>query len=155
MEIFKRINNVILPKEGKEITKEDLITIVSKKFPDFRSIMVEVQNYLETGSLSGVSSNISNKLKLDLYSCIYDKSMDYEKIYHFLMSTFGPDKIDVMISLLGRPFIDWSLNEKSENVDKLFKCNYIVSDYTSKLETNTDPIVLGMTILGKFRDILN
>ena len=71
------------------------------------------------------------------------------------MSTFGPDKIDVMISLLGRPFIDWSLNEKIENVDKLFKCNYIVSDYTSKLETNTDPIVLGMTILGKFRDILN
>jgi hypothetical protein len=60
-----------------------------------------------------------------------------------------------MIGLLGRPFIDWSLVEKSENVDKLFKCSYIISDYSSKLETSTDPIILGMTILGKFRDILN
>ena len=154
MEIFKRINNIVVPKEGKEIPKEDLISIVSKKFPDFRSIMVEVQNYLETGSLSNVSSNVSNKLKLDLYSCIYDKSMDYEKTYNFLMSTFGPDKIDVMIALLGRPFIDWSLVEKSENVDKLFKCSYIISDYSSKLETSTDPIILGMTVVGKFRDIL-
>jgi hypothetical protein len=70
------------------------------------------------------------------------------------MSTFGPDKIDVMIALLGRPFIDWSLVEKSENVDKLFKCSYIISDYSSKLETSTDPIILGMTVVGKFRDIL-
>ena len=60
MEIFKRINNTVLPKESKEIPKDDLISIVSKKFPDFRSIMVEVQNYLETGSLSGGSSNVSN-----------------------------------------------------------------------------------------------
>jgi DNA polymerase III delta prime subunit len=152
-EVYKRINNVILPKEGKEIPKEDLASIITKKFPDFRSIMVEVQNYLETGSLGENSSNVSNKVKLDLYSCIYDKSLDYEKIYHFLMTNFGAEKIDVMIRLLGKPFIDWSISE-SKNIDKLFECNFIISDYSSKLETNTDPIVLGLTIVGKFRDIL-
>jgi DNA polymerase III delta prime subunit len=152
-EIAKRINNKILPEEGKEIPREHLIEIIQKKFPDFRSIMVEVQNYLQTGNIGDNSSNVSSKIKLDLYNCIYDKSMDYEKIYHFLMSTFGPDKIDGMISLLGRPFIDWSISEK-KNIDKLFECNYIIADYTSKLETNTDPIILGMTIIGKFRDIL-
>ena len=152
-EVYKRINNVILPKEGKEIPKEDLASIITKKFPDFRSIMVEVQNYLETGSLGENSSNVSNKVKLDLYSCIYDKSLDYEKIYHFLMTNFGAEKIDVMIRLLGKPFIDWSILE-SKNIDKLFECNFIISDYSSKLETNTDPIVLGLTIVGKFRDIL-
>jgi len=153
-EVYRRINNVILPKEGKEIPKEDLVSIITKKFPDFRSIMVEVQNYLETGSLGENSSNVSNKVKLDLYSCIYDKSMDYEKIYHFLMSNFGPEKIYVMIKLLGKPFIDWSISE-SKNIDKLFDCNFIIADYSSKLETNTDPIILGLTIIGKFRDILN
>jgi len=153
-EVYRRINNVILPKEGKGIPKEDLVSIITKKFPDFRSIMVEVQNYLETGSLGENSSNVSNKVKLDLYSCIYDKSMDYEKIYHFLMSNFGPEKIDVMIKILGKPFIDWSISE-SKNVDKLFDCNFIIADYSSKLETNTDPIILGLTIIGKFRDILN
>lgn len=152
-ELYKRINNVILPEEGKQIPKEDLISIITKKFPDFRSIMVEVQNYLETGDLGSNSSNVSNKVKLELYNSIYDKSLDYEKIYHFLMTNFGADKIDVMIKLLGKPFIDWSISER-KNIDKLFDCNYIIADYSSKLETNTDPIVLGLTIVGKFRDIL-
>ena len=152
-ELYKRINNVILPEEGKQIPKEDLISIITKKFPDFRSIMVEVQNYLETGDLGSNSSNVSNKVKLELYNSIYDKSLDYEKIYHFLMTNFGADKIDVMIKLLGKPFIDWSISER-KNIDKLFECNYIIADYSSKLETNTDPIVLGLTIVGKLRDIL-
>ncbi len=152
-ELYKRINNVILPEEGKQIPKEDLISIITKKFPDFRSIMVEVQNYLETGDLGSNSSNVSNKIKLELYNSIYDKSLDFEKIYHFLMTNFGADKIDVMIKLLGKPFIDWSISEK-KNIDKLFECNYIIADYSSKLEINTDPIVLGLKIVGKFRDTL-
>jgi DNA polymerase III delta prime subunit len=153
-EIAKRIMKKILPSEGKEITKEHLIEIVQKKFPDFRSIMVEVQNYLQTGNIGENSSNVSNKIKLDLYNCIYDKSMNYEKIYHFLMNNFGAEKIDTMIKLLGRPFTDWSITE-NKSIEKLFECNYIIADYTDKLETNTDPIVLGMTIIGKFRDLLN
>lgn len=154
-EMYKRIANTILPKEGREIPKDVLISIITKKFPDFRSIMVEIQNYLETGLLSVGSSNVSTKIKLDLYGSLYDKSLSDESIYHFLMKTFGPEKIDVMISLLGRPFIEWSISEKRENIGKLFECSYIVTDYASKLETNTDPIILGMTIIGKFRDILN
>ena len=156
-EIYKRITNVILPKEGKSIPKDDLISIITKKFPDFRSIMVEVQGYLETGDLAygSLGSNVTNKVKMDLYGAIYDKSLNSEAIYHFLMKTFGPDKIDVMIGLLGKPFIDWSITDKKENIDKLFECAYIITDYTSKLETNTDPIILGMTIIGKFRDLLN
>jgi DNA polymerase III delta prime subunit len=153
-EIAKRIMKKILPSEGKEIPKDHLIEIVQKKFPDFRSIMVEVQNYLQTGNIGENSSNVSNKVKLDLYNCIYDKSSDYEKVYHFLMNNFGAEKIDTLIKLLGRPFTDWSISE-NKNVEKLFECNYIIADYTDKLETNTDPIVLGMTIIGKFRDLLN
>ncbi len=153
-EIAKRIMKKILPSEGKEIPKEHLIEIIQKKFPDFRSIMVEVQNYLQTGNIGENSSNVSNKIKLDLYNCIYDKSLDYEKIYHFLMNNFGADKIDTMIKLLGRPFTDWSITE-NKSIEKLFECNYIIADYTDKLETNTDPIVLRMTIIGKFRDLLN
>ena len=150
--MYKRIQNTILPKEEREISKDNLISIISKKFPDFRSILVEVQDFLETGDINNGVSNVSNKVKNDLYNFIYE-SGDYESIYHFLMSNFGQEKIDAMIKLLGKPFIDWSIENK-KSVDKLFDCNYVIADYTSKLETNTDPIVLGMTILGKFRDIL-
>ena len=153
-EIYKRINNIILPKEVSEIPKDNLVYIITKKFPDFRSIMVEVQSFIETGEVSSSGQNVSNKVKLELYNMIYDDSYDYEKVYHFLMSSFGAEKIDNMISLLGTPFIDWIIQEKKSDVNKMFECNYVVSDYASKLETNTDPIILGMTIIGKIRDII-
>jgi len=153
-EIYKRINNVILPKEGSEIPKDNLVSIITKKFPDFRSIMVEIQSFIETGEVSSSGQNVSNKVKLELYNMIYDDSYDYEKVYNFLMSSFGAEKIDNMISLLGTPFIDWIIQEKKSDVNKMFECNYVVSDYASKLETNTDPIILGMTIIGKIRDII-
>jgi DNA polymerase III delta prime subunit len=153
-EIYKRINNTIIPKEGSEIPKDNLVSIITKKFPDFRSIMVEIQSFIETGEVSSSGQNVSNKVKLELYNMIYDDSYDYEKVYQFLMSSFGAEKIDNMISLLGTPFIDWIIQEKKSDVDRMFECNYVVSDYASKLETNTDPIILGMTIIGKIRDII-
>ncbi len=152
-EIFKRVTNVILPSENREIPKKDLIDIINKKFPDFRAIIVEVQDYLETGDVSNGSSNVSTKIKLDLYNVLYDTEISFDKVYHFLMSSFGADKIDIMIKLLGIPFLEWSLSE-NKNIDKLFETSYVVADYTQKLETATDPIILGITIIGKFRDIL-
>ena len=153
IEIFKRIQNTILPNENKEIPKDVLISIINKKFPDLRSIIVELQDYLETGELNNGVSNVSNKIKLELYNLIYEKN-DYGKTYNFLMSNFGAEKIDSMIKLLGKPFVDWSI-ENSKSIDRLFECNYVIADYSSKLESNTDPIILGMTIIGKLTDIVN
>jgi hypothetical protein len=70
------------------------------------------------------------------------------------MSAYGPDNMDGLFNALGRNFIDWSLKEK-KNLDSLFKCNYVISELREKLEGSTDPIILGMTLIGKFRDILN
>jgi DNA polymerase III delta prime subunit len=151
-EIFKRITNEILPSEGKEIPKEELVKIITKKFPDFRSTIVEVQNYLNTGHSSTSYSNVSNKIKLDLYRTIHDESLDYEKIYNFLMSSFGADKINVMIKLLGKPFIDWSLSE-GKDVEKLFEVTHIVCEYDIILQSATDPVIVGMSLLGKLKKI--
>lgn len=152
-EMFLRIQNTILPSENKEVTKEDLVRIVTKKFPDFRSVLVELQDFLETGN-STLTGNVSNKVKQELYNSIFDYGSDYEKTYHFLMGTFGPEKIDQMIKLLSRPFVEYIVDKQNHLIPKLFECSYVISDYSSKLEGNTDPIILGMTIIGKFRDIL-
>lgn len=144
----------IAEKEGINLEKDTLVSLINKKFPDIRSIIVELQNIKETGEISTISSNMNNKLIMDTYQIIYDKSADYQKIYHFLMSAYGADKIDLLFNILSRTFIDWSLKE-GKSIDKLFKCNYIISDLRDKLESQTDPIILGMTLIGKYRDILN
>jgi DNA polymerase III delta prime subunit len=156
MEIYKKINNVILPEEGSEIPKEDLVSLINKKFPDFRGIMVGVQDYISSGGSSLIGNkNISNKTKLDLFNFLYSE-VDYEKTYHFLMDTFGPEKIDVMIGLLGQPLVEWIISNKQDDISKMFEVNYIIADYSSKLDSNTtDPLILGMTIVGKIREVLN
>jgi hypothetical protein len=151
-EIYKKIKNQICPKEGFDIGKDELVKIINKKFPDFRSILIELDNFKLTGSTLP-NSIINSKLKNDTYSLIYDKSKTYEDIYHFLMTNFGPEKIDELLNLFGRPFIEYSLSEKRTNIEKLFQINYIISENTHLLETNTDPIILGMTVLGKIRDL--
>lgn len=152
-EIFKRIKNVILVKEELTVTKEDLIAIITKKFPDFRSIMVELQNFISTGNLSNQYSSVSNKVKTELYEMLYDTSYDYERVWHFVNNIFGPEKIDILFKLLGKSFVEWSI-ENNKDIDNLFECNYILSDYSSKLDTVADPLILAMTVVGKYRDTL-
>ena len=151
-ELYKKIINTICPSENITISKDQLVNIINKKFPDLRGVLVLLQNFKNTGEIDTNDIKISNKL--DLYETIYDKSLDYEKIYHFIMSSFGPDKIDIMFNLLSRGFVEWYILEKKGNVDKLFEVNYIISDYTSKLESQTDPVILGMTVIGKIRQIV-
>ena len=152
-EMFKRIKNVILPAENITISKEDLVSIITKKFPDFRSIMVELQSFIYTGHLTNQYSSISNKVRTQLFEMLYDESYDYEKIWHFINNIFGPEGIDVLFKLLGKSFIDWSI-ENGKDINKLFICNYILSDYSSKIEFVSDPLILAMTVVGKYRDIL-
>ena len=154
-EIYKKIINEVSPKEGFEISKDDLVKLITKKFPDFRGVFVELQNFKENGELNLDTSNVSGKLKQDLFEMIFNKNMDYESIYHFLMSNFGAEKIDVLFKLLGKDFTTYFIKEKKGDIEKLFEINYIVSDYNWMLDTNTDPIILGMTVIGKFRNILN
>lgn len=155
VEIFKRINGTILPNEGVEVPKNELVSIIKKNFPDFRSTLVGVQNFLQTGQVEN-SQAATLQNKLEFYNLIFDKNLDYGHIYSFLMNNFGPEKIDVMIQLLGRPFIEYIREEKPQLISKLFQCNYIIADYCDKLNTtNTDPIILGMTIVGKIRELVN
>lgn len=150
-DMFKRIKN-ICEAEKINIEKDDIIKIIQKKFPDFRSILNEIESFKHTGEFGTLSSNVNLKIKSELYSIIYDKSKEYNDIYHFLMNNFGADKIDVMISLFGKEFIEYSI-QNNKDINKLFNANYIIADHTRLLETNTDPLVLGMTVIGKLRDL--
>lgn len=152
-EIAKKIVNQIAPIENFEISKENLIKIINKKFPDFRSIMIEVDQFRLTGMTTSNHTSLNLKLKQELYDLVYDESKNFEDIYLFLMENFGPEKIDLLFELFGKPFIDYSFNEKRENINKLFHLSYIICEHQKLLETNTDPVILGMTVIGKVREL--
>jgi DNA polymerase III delta prime subunit len=153
-EIYKKIISVICPDEKFEITKENLVQIINKKFPDFRSILVELQNFKETGKINEISQSVSDKLRIELYSLLFDKSLDYEQIYHFVMSNFGPEKVDVIFNFLSRGLVNWTITNKQDLIQKLFEINYIISENHFKLESQTDPVILAMTVIGKIRDVV-
>ncbi len=150
--LYHKIMTDVGPNEGLKLDRDVVISIINKRFPDLRSVYNDIQDIIDLGTPS-TEGVVNNSNRNDLYDIIYDKSADYEKIYHFLMSSFGQDKIDQLFQFLGRDFIQQSL-KNNKDVDKLFQLNYIISDYRASLNTDTDPIILGMTVIGKFRDIL-
>ena len=150
-EFYKKIIDKICPSEDISIEKNDLVKIINKNFPDFRSTLIDLDNFKHSGSL-GNSFQVNLKLISSTIDMIMTKSVDYETIYNFLITNYGPERITELIEILGKPLIDYCIENKKET-EKLFKANYIVCDYSLHLEKSTDPIVLGMTIVGKLREL--
>jgi DNA polymerase III delta prime subunit len=147
IKIFNRITN-LLKTEQTNIEKKDLVYIINKSFPDIRSIIKNVGNFIETGEKDSVPT-VSNKTKLELFELIYKKDFSYMDGYNFILNNFGDDRIDILIKMLGKDFTDWIIENKPSDIEKLFETNSIIADYTSKLNGQTDPFILGNTILGK------
>lgn len=151
--IFKLINERILPSEGFEIKKEELIKIINKKFPDVRSIMIELEYYKHTGSGSDSSSNVDTKLKLDSYNLLFD-NIDYNTIFHFIMDNFGAEKSEDFLNLFSKDFISFCVEVKKVETKKLFKLNYILAESLQMVNNEIDPIVVVMSFIGRCREII-
>lgn len=149
---YKRILDVIAPKEKFEINKDDLVKIINKNFPDFRQTLIALDHFRRNGEIS-TSSNIDIKKKEELFKIALGGEKSFEEIYHYIMDNFGPEKVDEMISLLGRPFIDYVIVNNNNLIEKLFKVSEIITDHTRLLETNTDPLILGITVLSRIREV--
>jgi replication-associated recombination protein RarA len=150
-QMYKRIMEVICPAEDITISKDDLVKLINKYFPDFRAILVQLQNFKETGELSSTGSNIDLKLRMQLYDMVFSNDTP-EQVYHFLMTNFGADKIDEMIRLMGKPFIQWIFENKKPFVDKIFKVSRLVTEHTTFLENSgTDPIIVGLSLFGEVK----
>jgi replication-associated recombination protein RarA len=151
---YKRTQDVILKNENFTIQKEDLVKIINKGFPDFRQVLIQIDNFRYNGEIVS-ENNINLKLKQELYENILNKKMTFNQIYHYINETFGQEKIDVMINLLGRDFIKYITENKADKSEKLFELCNIITEHTKLLETNTDPLILGITIYSKVTNLFN
>lgn len=149
-EYYKRCKNVVLVNEGIVMQDDDLKKIIRKNFPDFRSILDDIQYFRETGELNN-PTNTNTEIKTGLYDIIFSND-DNEKIYHFLNNNFGDEKITDMLSLLGRPFFEWCCINKRDKISALLPIMKTITDYNSILLTScSDPLVLGLTVIGEIR----
>jgi replication-associated recombination protein RarA len=152
--LYKRVQEVIAPTENFEISKEDLAKIINKNFPDFRQTLIALDHFRRNGEILS-SSNIDIKKKEELYRIALGETKSFDEIYHYIMDTFTAEGVDEMIILLGRPFIDYIIQTNPNLVEKLFKVSGIITDHTRLLDTNTDPLILGITILHRIREVFN
>lgn len=152
--IYKYIQENVLISENSSIEKEDLIFLINKNFPDIRSIIKSVGNFIKTGE-KNLTLSVDNKTKLELYNLLYKKGLSYIEAYNFVLEKFGSDNIGDMFKMLGLDFTNWVIENKPEDVNKLFEFNFIISDYSPQLETESDPFILGMTLFGKFKNIID
>lgn len=152
--IYKSITENILPHENTTIEKEDLIYLINKNFPDVRAIIKSVGNFIKTGQRNSTPS-VDTKTKLELYNLLYKQNLNYLDAYNFVLDKFGSDNIDIMFKALGLDFTNWVIENKPEDVDKLFECNYVIANYYPQLGTESDPFILGMTLFGKLNTIIN
>lgn len=153
-EYYLRCKNLVLPNENITMSDDDLKTIVKRNFPDFRSILDDIQYYKETGRLNN-PSNANLNIKNELFEIIFNEK-DNEKIYHFLVANYGDEKISDMLKTLGRPFFEWCCLNKRDVLPNLLKGMKTVTDYTSILNTScSDPLILGLSVIGQIKNDLD
>jgi len=153
IKLFKRINDVILPKEKLSIQKEDLISIIKKDFPDFRSIIMSVDVFIKTGGQKIISFQPNQKIKEETYNLTLSNT-SFDDVYHFLMDNYGGDGIHNMINLFGKEFIEWVYNNSPQKTESLFKVCDLVCYYNSIIDDQADPLVCGISFIGKIKEAL-
>lgn len=155
IKMYNRIMEVIVPNESITIDKQTLAGLINKRFPDFRSLMNDLQHLKETGEVNHVK-NDDPKTREGLYNYIYsDDASNPEKVYHYLMDNFGAEKIDVMLDMLCSNFLKWIISNKANDVSKFFKISDVVTKSLSIIESQTDPLILGISAIGQIKGILD
>lgn len=139
----------ITKKENIEIGNEDLKKIINNRFPDFRKVWQDIQQY----TLSGVNSSIhvsSDDEKL--FEIILNKKNTIEN-WEYLYSNWS-DKIDLAFQKLGREFFNWIKQTHPEKYNRLGSHIIILSDYTDlKLPNALDPFITLCALIFKLQEI--
>jgi replication-associated recombination protein RarA len=140
----------ICKTENIKISKEIIKNIFDKRFPDFRKVWQDIQQYHLTG-------NVDNSGKTDddikLFNIVLDKR-DTVLIWEYLYINWM-DKIDIAFQKLGREFFDWIKTEHPDRVDKLGSCVIVVSDYTDlKLPNALDPFLTLGALVFRMNEIM-
>lgn len=151
MQLGKKMTE-IAQLENIDISKEDIKSIMFKNAPDMRASLIALDDYRHTGSIFTVA-NLNHNTLNELFDVTINKT-SFNDTYHFLNTSFGPTKMDVMIAQFNTPFIKY-LNDKNLDIEKAFEVFPLICKYNTLLESSTDPLVVGISFVKSVRDVFN
>ncbi len=141
----------ISKKEEINLSKENIKSIVSKNFPDMRQMVTLLQHIKESGEFQEDAGGENQKLKQELYKLIIDKSNN-EVIYNFIFENFGAERIDELLKMLGRPFLEYAIKENRELISKMRSWSKLVTEYSHMHKDCMDPFVLGYSLVCEMKN---
>lgn len=144
----------IAEEEEIEIEARDIVTLVNRNFPDMRQMVTIMQHIKETGEIDFNSAAYQTQKKDELFKHIM-ANKEFIDNYNFVMTTFGAENVVDMIYLLGRPFIEHAIAQDNNLLDKMQDIVDVVTEYSDMLSDTLDPIVLGVSLLGKIQKIVH
>jgi replication-associated recombination protein RarA len=146
----------IAEKEKIKISELDIKRIVNHNFPDLRQMTVILSEVKRTGTIDYSISTFDSKLKNRLYNDL--KTSDTIGLQKFIMDNFGPEKVQEMLNLCGRPLLEILITKDKDIIktDKLGDIMSIVAEHSMWLNTikGGDPVVVGTSCLHNIQKII-
>lgn len=141
-------------KLGTIITEEQVVAIINSKFPDFRAIINTAQALVCTGGVGKGGASLDKNME-DLFVVVLSANKSPMDIYHFVMEEIGAESIGNMLEAFGKPFMDWcAKNQKQQYMPLFFDIAAQICVHKTMLPNMADPIVLGLSFIGKLRQLL-
>ena len=155
IESYKRLWK-IAKSEEIEIGETDLKRIVNQNFPDLREMVKILGLVKETGIVDYAITSYDNTLKNEVYNLV--KNSNITEMQDFILSNFGPEKIQELLNLCGRPLMEIIIRDTPDilTTEKLGDIYNLISEHSMWLSSikGGDPVVLGTSALCNIKKIL-
>jgi DNA polymerase III delta prime subunit len=152
---YKRLSVVSKKYNLKWENKETLLFFIKKYFPDIRTMISKIQNFINSNIPEVTLEDVKKTAFsfVDLYELIANQPNPHEN-YKFIMAKYATKITDVFYSL-GQEFPDWLSEYHPEKLMSLPQCLIYVADYEHKTRNSIDPTLGLLAVVFQLQKTLN
>ena len=151
---YIRRTKEIVELEKMTIENKALIELVTRKFPDMRSIITSLYAYYNQGKMNITIDDIKTYYGIhkDIYELIFSDSKPTEN-YKYLVSNYS-NKVDDVIKSLGSEFFEYIQLEKPEAMRYIGGIAYEINKHSYELNFVIDPVVTMLSLVLRLQAIV-
>lgn len=141
--------------EGMKISKEALVELVKRKFPDMRSILNVLQGYKNDGITEITLEHVKkfHGVYKDVYELIFN-NIDPVANYKLLVSEYS-HKVDDVLATLGNDFIDYIELEKPNHTKYIPQIIIEVAKHQAQRVHVIDNVITMLSCVFSIQSIIN